>query len=98
MQKVNCWEKMRCGQDLIENSTHEMEVCPAYLEKKADGFHGGVNGGRCCWVIAKTICDSKVAGAMKMLDCLLCDFYLTVKAEEGSNFRTYQDIRKSIKY
>jgi hypothetical protein len=48
----------------------------------------GLNGGRSCWVISGTLCGGKVQGtfAAKMTNCMACDFYLAVKAEEGSAY------------
>jgi hypothetical protein len=48
----------------------------------------GKNGGRACWVISGTFCGSKVQGtfAAKMSNCMKCDFYGIVKAEEGASY------------
>ena len=48
----------------------------------------GRNGGRTCWVVSGTLCGGKVQGtfAAKMTSCMACDFYVAVKAEEGSGY------------
>jgi hypothetical protein len=77
--KKNCWEVKHCG---LEND------CAAFHEKKLDGVHGGKNAGRCCWVVAGTLCANKPQGvfAQKFLACEKCDFYNQVKKEEFPNF------------
>jgi len=79
MAKQNCWEYKKCG---------KQGVCPAYIEVRLDGVHGGQNAGRSCWVVAETHCDGKVqAGfASKFSECAKCEFYIKVKHEEEVNF------------
>jgi hypothetical protein len=87
MGKLNCWESKRCGREPGGIKTGELGICPAASREKADGIHGGVNGGRCCWVIAGTLCNGHIQGiyASKLANCILCDFYQLVHAEEGKN-------------
>jgi hypothetical protein len=77
--KQNCWEFKKC-----EHKTS----CPAFTEKRANGIHGGMNGGRACWAIAGTYCGGEIQGeyAQKLADCIECDFYKKVQREEGINF------------
>ena len=77
--KVNCWDFMECG---------VKEDCPAYSETRLDGEHGGINGGRACWVAAGTFCNGPVKGffAGKLSSCRQCDFYEHVQKEEKSKF------------
>ncbi len=84
MSKMNCWEFKKCGRE--PGGLHQdLGVCPAALEKRLDGVHGGKNGGRACWVVAGTFCDKQVQGtfAKKYVNCEKCDFYGTVLDDEG---------------
>ncbi len=87
MAKTNCWEYTKCGREAGGEKVDELGVCIAAAETKANGTHGGVNGGRACWAIAGTLCEGEVQGsyARKFQDCMLCDFYKKVMEEEGSN-------------
>ena len=87
MSKTNCWEFKRCGRELNGKKTGELGVCPASTEKRLDGIHDGMNGGRTCWVVAGSMCNGKKQGsfAQKYADCRMCDFYMMVKQEEGLN-------------
>lgn len=77
--KKNCWELKKCDYELD---------CPAFNEKRLDGTHGGKNAGRCCWVVAGTLCFGEPAGnyAQKFDACEKCDFYHYVRKEEAENF------------
>jgi hypothetical protein len=88
LSKLNCWEFKNCGRELNGSKVDELGVCPAYEEKKLDGVHSGMNAGRCCWVVAGTMCRGKVEGtfAQKEKNCLHCDFYNLVYEEESDNF------------
>ena len=90
MAKVNCWEAKKCGREQGGPKASELGTCPAYLESKLNTINGGKNGGRACWVVAGTLCGGKTQGtyASKEQNCLGCDFYKKVKAEEGYDFVT----------
>ena len=88
--KLNCWEFMGCG---LQNegsvlNTNATDICPAYLEKKLDGIHGGNNAGRACWVVSHTMCSGRVQETYekKFKACVICDFYRCVKEEEDNKF------------
>lgn len=85
MFKRNCWEFKKCNRQPGAFKTSELGVCPAAEATKLDSVHGGVNGGRACWVIAGTLCGGEVQGtyAKKSASCRKCDFYLQVQTEEG---------------
>lgn len=85
--KLNCWEAKKCGREKGGAKTNEFGICPVSEEKNADGFHGGKNGGRCCWTIAGTFCKNTVQGsfAQKYDDCQKCDFYQDVIKEESKS-------------
>jgi hypothetical protein len=99
MKKQNCWEFKNCGREPGGKNAKELGVCPAALEKAADCMNCGKNGGRACWAIVGTLCGGKVQGsfALKTGDCLKCDFYERVKAEEGYEFGMSIDVLKNPK-
>ncbi len=88
MDKKNCWEFKNCGRELHGRDAAD-GICPAAVEGKLNGVHGGRRAGRACWVVAGTRCSGAVQGtfAMKYRDCEKCDFYVSVKQEEGQQFK-----------
>lgn len=80
MSKLNCWEFKNCGREEGGENTDEFGVCPAATESRLNGINNGRNGGRSCWVIAGTLCDSWVQGtaADKLTMCRECEFYKSV--------------------
>ena len=84
----NCWEFEKCGREPYGENVRELGVCPAALETKLDGVHGGKNAGRACWVVAGTFCNGGVQGvfAQKYESCKDCNFYLKVQQENFNNF------------
>ena len=68
--KTNCWEFKVCGREPGGSKVNEFGVCPAAIDKKVNGIHDGINGGRCCWAVAGTLCGGVVQGTFskKMLD------------------------------
>ncbi|MDA8098266.1 MAG: hypothetical protein M0042_01420 [Nitrospiraceae bacterium] len=87
--KVNCWEFKQCGREKGGARAEELGVCRAAMEVRMNGVHGGKLGGRACWIVAGTLCGGKEQGtfAQKYHNCEQCDFYRTVKTEEGMKFR-----------
>ncbi len=87
--KKNCWEFKKCGRQEGGEHVHDLGVCPAAVEQRLDRVHGGKNGGRSCWVVAGTMCGGKVQGtfAQKYENCEVCDFFKTVKKEEGASYQ-----------
>lgn len=85
--KRNCWEFKGCGREPGGKYAKELGVCPATVETRLDGIHGGKKAGRACWVVAGTFCRGEVQGtfAKKLQNCQKCDFYRHVKKEEGVN-------------
>jgi hypothetical protein len=85
-KKLNCWEFKKCGREPGGNKVSELGECPTASVTQMDGVHGGVNGGRACWVIAGTMCKGKACGsyASKIQNCAECDFYKRVWDEEGN--------------
>lgn len=98
MEKLNCWEFKKCEREPGGAGIAELGVCPAAIERRVDGIHNGMNGGRVCWAIAGTFCRGEIQGtyALKLLDCLQCNFYQLVSKEEMWNFKTGEEILKKI--
>lgn len=96
MQVENCWEYKKCGRQPEGDKSGELGVCPATIEEKADNINRGTNGGRSCWAIAGTLCKGMVQGtyALKMLNCMQCDFYQKVVSEERWEFKSGDKILK----
>jgi len=94
MEKLNCWEYKKCGRQPGGINVHEFGVCPAAMEKRADGLNGGKNAGRVCWAIANTLCDGKVQETIveKLTDCMNCEFFKLVSRQEGFTFKGCHDI------
>lgn len=86
--RKNCWEVRQCGREPGSFRSGELGVCPAAMEKKLDGVHGGVNAGRACWVVAGTMCGGIVQGTFsrKFENCEKCEFYQHVKKDERNDF------------
>jgi hypothetical protein len=82
--KTDCWEAKRCGRQPGGRNAETLGVCPAAIESRLDGVHGGTNGGRACWVVAGTMCGCKPQGtfAQKLETCEECGFFKEVVAEE----------------
>jgi hypothetical protein len=87
MAAANCWEVKRCGRQPGGAKTAELGVCPA--AQAGGGANQGTNGGRVCWAIVGTLCGGQVQGsfAQKAFNCMQCEFYQAVRAEEGAQFR-----------
>ena len=87
MNKINCWEFKGCKREPDSDKVSELAVCPSATETRLNGVHGGKNAGRACWAVAGTMCEGKRQGSFseKYDNCMNCDFYKTVKKEEGEN-------------
>lgn len=98
MAKLNCWQFKQCGREPGGGKVAELGVCPAAIEHAADGINDGSKGGRACWALAGTLCGGKVQGtfASKLANCMQCDFYKLVVAEEGKDFIPSKMILKEI--
>ena len=85
---LNCWEFKQCGREPGGRKALEMGVCPAAVFKPADGYLGGVNGGRACCFIAGTYCDETLQGTYrdKSKNCWDCDFYRILRRRHGGSF------------
>lgn len=98
MAKVNCWEVTGCGRQPGGAREADMGVCPASVERRADGMNGGRNGGRACWAVAGTLCRGEIQGtfATKLANCMQCAFYLQVAREEGPDLLTSRSILSTM--
>jgi hypothetical protein len=97
--KKNCWEVKDCGRHVGGKNARDMGICPASMEARLDGVHGGKNAGRSCWVVAGTLCDGEEQGtfAKKFHNCETCDFYETVKKEEFPRYEFSASLLAMIK-
>jgi hypothetical protein len=95
--KVNCWEFKKCGREPGGAKAADLGVCPAAANAGAAGINEGRNGGRICWALTGTLCGGRVQGtfAEKLLNCMDCEFYQLVKAEEGANFKSAKDLARA---
>lgn len=86
--KKNCWEFKRCGREPGGKNASALGMCSAASDKRLHAVDG-TNAGRACWVIAGTLCGGKVQGtfAQKYENCASCNFFHTVKAEEGGKYK-----------
>ncbi len=94
MSNVNCWEFKKCGREPGGAKAGELGVCAAASATRATGANGGKNAGRGCWAIAGTLCGGVVQGsfASKLTNCMQCQFYQLVAAEEGSRLESPRQI------
>lgn len=99
MGKQNCWEFMQCGREPGGKNSKELKLCPATIELRFNGVHGGENAGRCCWVVAGSFCRQEQQGlfAKKIKDCELCDFFRKVTEEESDKFQSAIVLLKNIR-
>lgn len=97
--RKNCWEYWKCGREPGGRNVDTLGVCPASTHIQSDGTNGGKNAGRCCWVVAGTLCDDEVDGvfAEKFENCLKCPFYLAVERQEGRFFALFANRRSAGK-
>jgi len=96
--KENCWEFMKCGRQPRGRRVKEYGECPAAVESRLDGVHGGVNGGRACWIVAGTLCGGKIQGtfAEKIESCFKCRFFKKVGQEEKKNLHLPSELKKVL--
>jgi hypothetical protein len=88
MRKQNCWEFTGCGKNISGFTSDEFGVCPAFNCKILNHVHGGMNGGRACWMVTGTMCNNKIQGSyrFKEKNCSRCDFFQLVKKEETGQY------------
>ena len=93
---MNCWEFKNCGRQPGGPRAAELGICPASSSVNVNGTNGGRNGGRICWALAGTLCGGKVQGtfAQKLPNCMQCDFYKLVIAEQGRSMVSFLDTKR----
>jgi hypothetical protein len=91
----NCWEFKKCGRQPGGSRVADLGVCPASIDAKASGLNGGAKGGRICWALTGTLCGGKVQGtfAQKLANCMECDFYKLVAAEQGGHLQSFRALQ-----
>lgn len=92
--RINCWEYSNCRKEVHGQIADLLTVCPAALESRLDGIHGGRNAGRTCWVVPGTHCHGNVQSTLeeKRKACTYCGFYQKVCAEEGADFIRREEV------
>jgi hypothetical protein len=93
--KANCWDIQQCGK-----GPDSPDPCPAALETRLDGTHGGINGGRSCWVVDGTPCGPSSAPcdfARKYMTCRDCPAYRQVMMEEVPAFVLFPILLEKLK-
>jgi hypothetical protein len=101
---MNCWEYKKCGRQPGGHNEATQGVCPASVEIRADGIHGGKNGGRCCWAILATNCSNgdviEKRFTQKLAECMECEFYkITFRTEYNKpTFRSAIEISKLLTF
>ncbi len=99
MIPINCWEYKKCGRETGGSKVAELGICPAAVESRVNGINNGKNGGRSCWAVSGTLCGGTVQGtfASKLSNCLKCEFYQLVGAEEGERHQSAREILAKLK-
>jgi len=99
MKAMNCWEFKKCGRQPGGNKVAELGICIATTDGRVDGLNHGTNAGRICWFVSGTLCGGKVQGsyAIKLTNCMSCNFYQLVTKEESSSRVTYQEVAARLK-
>lgn len=92
--RTNCWEFTSCGREIHGMHSREHGVCPAALESRLDGLHGGENGGRTCWLIEGTLCGTSAEQSRhgKRTLCERCRFHAMVRETEGNDQLIRDDV------
>ena len=88
MERKNCWQAKACGRQPGGENVEALGVCPAAAPNEFDDVNQGERAGRFCWAIVGTFCLGREQGtfAMKLLDCIRCDFLQQVQEEQGRAF------------
>jgi hypothetical protein len=97
--KLNCWEYTKCDMQPGGEKAKINGPCPAAVDERVNGFNGGINAGRACWAIAGTYCGGSPKGlyALKLKDCMACDFHELVVKEEKKKYNKVSALFERIK-
>lgn len=102
MEKLNCWEALRCGLEPGGKHAKEFGVCKAATDTDVDGVNCGKNAGRACWAILGTLCHEEGKPkkqdtySQKLKRCTQCRFFELVAIQEGKDFKNTKQILDSI--
>ncbi|MFA6456261.1 MAG: hypothetical protein WCW40_05505 [Bacteroidota bacterium] len=90
---LNCWEYKNCGCQPGGKNVSLLGVCPAAIDSRYHEINNGINGGRFCWLVEKTLCIGDVEHSFldKFERCLQCDFYAIVHRQEKQRFQEMAD-------
>ena len=88
MQRLNCWEFMKCGREPSGSRVDESGICPAALPGAHEGTNRGSRRGRICWAVEGTLCAKRHSGQAtdKVLHCVHCRFFMSVQEQESGDF------------
>lgn len=94
MSGSNCWDVMKCGREHDSPTVNDQGECAASAAVKANGLHGGLNGGRVCWAIAGSFSGKQPSCTFvaRMGGCESCTFYKMVRVMESSDYKQVNDI------
>jgi len=98
MEKINCWDYMRCGRGLDGSRTGTQGICPAATFAPFNRVNSGSAAGRVCWAVDNTLCSGKASGhfSKKLEKCIRCVFYKEVLEQEGDRILLTIDLLKLI--
>lgn len=96
---INCWEYMKCGREFDGKNVAELGVCPVLENNALHGTHGGIKAGRCCWIVAGTLCNGDIQGtyASKHESCRKCNFYKKVKSQGKNKIMNQSELLEMIR-
>lgn len=89
MEHKNCWEAKACGRQPGGANIEALGICPAAEPNEFDGVNQGERAGRFCWAVVGTLCLGRAQGtyAMKLQNCIQCEFLQEVQGEQGQSFK-----------
>lgn len=88
MEKLNCWEFLKCGCEPNGKNIDTIGLCPVTIHVKYNGINNGKNAGRMCWAVTGTLCKEIVACKISdtLEQCINCDFLKYVHEQEDRQF------------
>jgi hypothetical protein len=99
MNKVNCWEFRNCGRQPGGENVEDLGLCAAATTSIMEGIHGGIKGGRACWIIVGTQCglNGNETGDKHKRACVSCDFFNLVKVQEGMELQQSEGLLNLVR-
>ncbi|MHB1051131.1 MAG: two-CW domain-containing protein [Bacteroidota bacterium] len=91
--RTNCWEYKNCGLEPGGKNSESRGICPAAIQTNFDMVNNGINGGRFCWFVEKTLCNNEQQGSFleKFGHCVTCDFYLLIQKQQGRHLEVVRN-------